>query len=84
MARRRSVGRGKFQPVKRPGALKKWLKRPEVAARIRRLTGEPPFTRDGRVNIRALQKLRKTEYYERLPTLKKQQIHFAIVSRKWK
>jgi hypothetical protein len=84
VARRRSGRRGKFQPVKRPGALRKWLKQPEVAAKIRRLTGESPFTKKGYVNIRALQKLRNTEYYERLSTLRKQQINFAITRRSWK
>jgi len=77
MARRRS--RDKYwiqEAVKRPGSLKAWLKRNKrrVVAAIK----EDPFTRDGKIKVTALKKLRKTSLYEKLPTSIKQKINLAI------
>jgi hypothetical protein len=68
------------EAIKRPGSLKRWLK--EHKSEIKRATGMEPFTRRGTVNIRALQKLRNTSYYEKLPTRVKQKINLAITLRK--
>lgn len=64
--------------VKRPGALKAWLRRHEDE--IEEATGMKPFTRTGEVNTNALRKLRNTEYYQRLSTKTKQRINFAITA----
>ncbi len=68
--------------IKRPGELKRWLKR--NAKKIEKLTGEKPFTKSGEVNTNALKKLRKTEFYEKLPTFRKQEINFAITAEKFR
>jgi len=68
--------------IKRPGALKSWLKRNEK--KIRRVTGLNPFTRSGEVNTRCLQKLRKTRFYQKLPTKTKQRINLAITLEKFR
>ena len=62
--------------IKHPGALKAWLRRNR--RKIKRLTGMDPFTRSGEVNTRALQKLRRTDWYERLDTETKRRINLAI------
>jgi len=81
MARGRS--RDKYwiqEAVKRPGSLKAWLKRNKrrVAAAIK----EDPFTRDGKIKVTALKKLRNTNLYEKLPTHIKQKINLAITLKK--
>jgi uncharacterized protein (DUF2344 family) len=43
--------------VKRPGSLKKWLKKNEK--RIERRLGESPFTKDGKINARVLHRLKR-------------------------
>ena len=66
--------------IKRPGSLRAWLKRNKrkVVAAIK----EDPFTKDGKIKVSALKKLRKTKLYERLPTRIKQKINLAITLRK--
>jgi hypothetical protein len=66
--------------VKRPGSLKAWLKRNKrrVAAAIK----EDPFTRDGKIKVTALKKLRNTNLYDKLPTSIKQKINLAITLRR--
>ena len=89
--RRGTAGRGRRggrkdrrwiqRAIKRPGALKKWLKRNEK--KIEKLTGEKPFTKSGEVNTKALRELRKTEWYEHLSTKTKQRINLAITLEKF-
>ena len=79
MARRRRGGKEEYwiqEAIKRPGSLRAWLKRNKrkVVAAIK----EDPFTRDGRIKVTALKKLRRTKLYERLPTRIKQKINLAI------
>ena len=69
------------QAIRNPGALKRWLKRNED--RIKRLTGENPFTETGEVNTRALLKLRKTSWYRRLSPTTKRRINLAITLEKF-
>jgi len=81
MARGRS--RDKYwiqEAVKRPGSLKAWLKRNKrrVVAAIK----EDPFTRDGKIKVTALKKLRNTRLYDKLPTHIKQKINLAITLKK--
>jgi len=85
MARRRAHRRRrrKFRPVKRPGALKRKLKR-GLARRIAAATRSPVYTRTGKLNTSTLRKFRNTKAYENLDTRTKQEINFAIVSRKWR
>jgi len=66
--------------IKRPGSLRAWLKRNKrkVVAAIK----EDPFTKDGKIKVSALKKLRRTKLYERLPTRIKQKINLAITLRK--
>ncbi|MEM4455479.1 MAG: hypothetical protein QXT28_12245 [Thermofilaceae archaeon] len=54
MARKRS-SRWIQEAIKRPGALREWLK--ENRGRVKRLTGEDPFDRKGRIKVRVLRKL---------------------------
>ena len=42
--------------IKRPGSLKRWLKKNEK--RIERRYGESPFTRDGRIRVSVLRRLK--------------------------
>ncbi|RLI77310.1 hypothetical protein DRP04_11610 [Archaeoglobales archaeon] len=65
--------------IKHPGALKRWLKR--NAKKVEKVTGEKPFTKSGEVNTRALQKLKKTEWYGKLSDTKKR-INLAITLEK--
>ena len=64
------------EAIKRPGSLRAWLKRNKrkVVAAIK----EDPFTRDGKIKVSALRKLRRTKLYEKLPTRIKQKINLAI------
>jgi len=64
------------EAIKRPGSLKRWLRKNQV--KIKRATGMSPFTKSGKVNIRALEKFRKTKAYERTPRRIKQKINLAI------
>jgi len=64
------------EAVKRPGSLKRWLKKNQ--AKVKRATGMSPFTKSGKVNIRALVKFRKTKAYEKTPKRIKQKINLAI------
>ena len=82
---RRSSGRGRSKrwiqkAIRRPGALKKWLRRNR--RKIKQVTGMDPLTRSGEVNTRALQRLRKTEWYERLSPTTKRRINLAITLEK--
>ena len=79
MARRKR----RFQPVKRPGALKRKLKH-GLARKIVAATHSPVYTKTGKLNVSTLRKFRKTKAYEKLDTRTKQEINFAIVSRKWR
>jgi len=64
------------EAIKRPGSLKRWLKKNQ--AKVKRATGMSPFTKTGKVNIRALVKFRKTKAYEKTPKRIKQKINLAI------
>jgi hypothetical protein len=68
--------------VKRPGSLRAWLKRNKrrVAAAIK----EDPFTRDGKIKVTALKKLRNTNLYEKLSSTRKKQINLAIIFSKYR
>ncbi|MCI4408656.1 MAG: hypothetical protein JHC26_08650 [Thermofilum sp.] len=81
MARRKSRNKYWMQgAVKRPGELRKWLKRNK-----RRIVGaikEDPFDEKGRIKVTALKKLRKTRFYEELPPQRKQEINYAIIAHK--
>ena len=68
------------EAIKRPGSLKRWLK--EHKSEIKRATGMEPFTKRGTVNIKALQKLRNTSYYEKLSPRIKRKINLAITLHK--
>jgi len=62
--------------IKKPGALTKWVLRHR--SKIKRLTGVDPITKRGEINQLALLRLRKTSWYERLPTKTKRRINLAI------
>jgi hypothetical protein len=66
--------------IKRPGSLRAWLKRNKrkVVAAIK----EDPFTKDGKIKVSALKKLRRTKLYERLPTRIKRKINLALTLRR--
>jgi len=67
------------EAIKHPGSLKRWVKKNR--ARIKRATGIDPLTKDGRIKVTALKKLRRTKMYERLPAHRKRQINLAITLR---
>lgn len=68
--------------IKKPKALTMWVIRNE--AKIKRLTGTNPITRDGEISQLALLRLRKTSWYKRLSTKTKQRINLAITLEKMK
>jgi len=74
--KRKKKGKWIQKAVKKPGALKAWLKR--NAEKIEEVTGMEPFTKSGEVNTRCLQKLKKTKYYQRLSDRTKRRINLAI------
>ena len=84
--RKKRAGSGKKKKkwiqkaIKKPGALKKWAKR--NARKIAAATHSPVFTKDGELNTRTLQKLRKTKMWERLDTTTKRRINLAITLEK--
>ena len=80
MARRRSKEYWMQDAVKRPGELRKWLKRNKQ--RVVGAIKEDPFDEKGRIKVTALKKLRKTRFYEKLPTRRKQEINYAIIAHK--
>jgi hypothetical protein len=45
------------QAIKRPGSLRRWLKKHEK--RIEKRYGESPFTKDGKINARVLHRLKR-------------------------
>ena len=47
--------------IKRPGSLKAWLKK--HARKIERRYGESPFTKDGKVNVRVLRRLKRDKEF---------------------
>lgn len=63
--------------VKRPGALTRKLKGP-LGQKVARATHMLVFTRTGEINTNTLRKFTKTKAYQRLDTLTKHQIQFAI------
>jgi len=83
MGRRRSRSRNWIQrAVKNPGALKAWARRNR--SRIKRLTGQDPFTKSGELNTNALKSLRKTRWYESLDSTTKRRINLAITFEKFR
>ncbi|MEM4501699.1 MAG: hypothetical protein QW512_06170 [Thermofilaceae archaeon] len=59
MARRRRQRGGEYwiqEAIRNPGALREWAER--NADKIRRLTGEEPFDRQGRLKVTVLRKLK--------------------------
>ncbi len=76
----RRKGRGKKwigKAIKRPGALRRWLKR-GGARIIAGATKRPVYTKTGEINTNTLRAFTKTKAYERLPTRRKKQIRLAI------
>jgi len=76
------MGRGKGgrwiqKAIKKPGALKRWLKR-GGARKIAAATKKPVWTKDGEINTNTLKAFRKTKAYEKLPTKTKRRINLAI------
>lgn len=63
--------------VKRPGALTRKLKGP-LGQKVGRTTHMPISTRTGEINTNTLRKFTKTKAYQRLDTLTKHEIQFAI------
>jgi hypothetical protein len=75
------------EAIKRPGSLKKWLKKHSKA--IARRYGESPFTKDGKVKVSILKKLKKDdEFLKKLAKSKasliKKKINLAITLKKLK
>jgi dephospho-CoA kinase len=62
MGRRRTTARYWIQQaIKRPGSLRRWLKKNEK--RIERRYGESPFAKDGKIKVRVLRKLRRDKEF---------------------
>ena len=62
MGRRRTTARYWIQhAIKRPGSLRRWLKKNEK--RIERRYGESPFAKDGKIKVRILRKLRRDKEF---------------------
>jgi len=76
---RRSKKRDRWiqDAIKRPGALTRKLQR-ELGRKIARATHMPVFTKSGEINTNTLRKFTKTPSYQKLDTLTKHQIQFAI------
>jgi len=66
--------------IKNPGALRRQLKGP-LGRKIRAATKMPVFTKSGKINVKALQKFRKTQAYKRLSPTTKRRINLAITLR---
>jgi len=79
------MGKSKYwiqKAIKRPGALKAWLKRNKE--KVRRATGESPLTREGKVKVSVLKKFRNTKTYKKLSTSTKHRINLAIKLHKYR
>jgi len=77
---RRQKRRSKYwiqDAIKRPGALTRKLKGP-LGKKVARATHMPVFTKSGEINTNALRKFTKTPSYQKLDTLTKHQIQFAL------
>jgi hypothetical protein len=61
MGRRRAGTRWIQQAIKRPGSLRRWLKKHEK--RIERRYGESPFTKDGKVRMSVLRRLKRDKEF---------------------
>lgn len=73
------MARGRYwiqRAIKRPGALRAWLKRNRK--RIRAAVGEDPFTKTGKIKVSVLRKLRETSLYQRASPAVKRRINLAI------
>jgi dephospho-CoA kinase len=60
----RAVARTRYwiqRAIKRSGSLRRWLKKHEK--RIERRYGESPFTKDGKVNVRVLRRLKRDKEF---------------------
>jgi len=76
--KRKSKGKRWIQKaIKRPGALKRQLKR-GLARVIVGATKRPVWTKSGEINTNTLKAFRKTQAYQRLSTKTKQRINLAI------
>jgi len=73
----RKGGRWIQKAIKKPGALKRWLKR-GGARKIAAATKKKVWTKDGEINTNTLKTFRKTKAYEKLPTKTKRRINLAI------
>ena len=63
--------------IKRPGALKRQLKR-GLARKIVAATKSPVYTKTGEINTNTLKKFRHTQAYKRLGRSTKSRINLAI------
>ena len=81
MAGKRRRRRWIQKAIKKPGALKRWLKR-GGARKIAAATKRPVWTKDGEINTNTLKAFRKTKAYEKLPTKTKRRINLAITLEK--
>ena len=70
-------GRWIQKAIKKPGALKAWLKR-GGARKIAAATKKPVWTKTGEINTNTLKAFRKTKAYEKLSTKTKRRINLAI------
>ncbi|MEM1589124.1 MAG: capsid protein VP2 [Candidatus Bathyarchaeia archaeon] len=70
-------GRWIQRAIKRPGALKRWLKRGGSRIVVG-ATKKPVWTRDGEINTNTLKSFRRTEAYKKLPPSIKRRINLAI------
>jgi hypothetical protein len=62
MGRRRTTDRYWIQKaIKRPGSLRRWLKKHEK--RIERRYGESPFTKDGKIRVSVLRRLKRDKEF---------------------
>lgn len=66
--------------VKKRGELKIWIKM--NYSKIKKLTGLEPLNNDGDINILALKRLVKTDWYKRLRLKTKKRINLAITLNK--
>jgi hypothetical protein len=78
MGRRRTKARYWIQQaIKRPGSLRRWLKKHEK--RIERRYGESPFTKDGKVRMSVLRRLKRDkEFLKELSGARYRLIHKKI------
>ncbi|MEO0160399.1 MAG: hypothetical protein ABIL47_08000 [candidate division WOR-3 bacterium] len=66
--------------IKKEGALKEWIKRNKK--KIIGAIKENPLTKDGKIKITALKKIKKTKLYQKLDKKTKSRINLAITLKK--